>query len=327
MGTKDAVTKKYMSDSKRFADVFNYYVYGGKQVIKSENLTEMDPTEIAILPMLKKVFSKQKFRDVLKRCMVKTGDKVVYVLFGVENQSDIHYAMCVKNLLYDALNYAGQIDSKVKEHHDKKDLDGDEFLSGFSKEDTVIPVVTLTIYWGKEKWDGCIKLSDMFPRNTPKEIRALATDYKLNLLTPDNITDYKLFHTDIGDVMELIKRSDEPDALEKMAEERNGQWKLENESVLVLNSVINAGIMVNTQKGYVDMCKATSSLIEKGRMQGLIEGRVEGREEGREEGRVEESERVSKLYLYLLNSGKNEEMKKAMEDTDYRNALLKKLEM
>ena len=36
MGNKDIATKKYMSDNIRFADVFNYAIYGGRQ--KKEKL-------------------------------------------------------------------------------------------------------------------------------------------------------------------------------------------------------------------------------------------------------------------------------------------------
>ena len=36
MGKQDLLAKKYMSDNEKFADVFNYYLYNGKQVIKSE---------------------------------------------------------------------------------------------------------------------------------------------------------------------------------------------------------------------------------------------------------------------------------------------------
>lgn len=36
---------------------------------------------------------------------VMTDDKAAYVLFGVEAQTDIHYAMPVRNVIYDALQY------------------------------------------------------------------------------------------------------------------------------------------------------------------------------------------------------------------------------
>ena len=48
MGRIDIVTKNYMKNSTVFADAFNYFVYKGEQVIKPENLQELDTTEIAI---------------------------------------------------------------------------------------------------------------------------------------------------------------------------------------------------------------------------------------------------------------------------------------
>ena len=37
-------------------------------------------------------------------------DEAVYVVLGIENQDKIHYAMAVKNMLYDALQYAKQVE-------------------------------------------------------------------------------------------------------------------------------------------------------------------------------------------------------------------------
>ena len=36
MGDKDTVTKEYMQDSAVFADVFNFLLYDGEQIIKPE---------------------------------------------------------------------------------------------------------------------------------------------------------------------------------------------------------------------------------------------------------------------------------------------------
>ena len=40
----DTITKAYIKDVNIFSDIFNYYIYKGKQVIKPEELTERDPT-------------------------------------------------------------------------------------------------------------------------------------------------------------------------------------------------------------------------------------------------------------------------------------------
>ena len=38
-------------------------------------------------------------------------------------------------------------------HRQQKDLQGAEYVSGFSKEGKLTPVITIVIYWGKEPWD------------------------------------------------------------------------------------------------------------------------------------------------------------------------------
>ncbi len=82
-----------------------------------EQLTERDSAKMALpdgaddtaVPV-------QKFRDVQKLYTAMTDGKIEYVLYGVENQTEIHYAMAVKNNLYDALEYAGQVEEAAKSH-------------------------------------------------------------------------------------------------------------------------------------------------------------------------------------------------------------------
>lgn len=52
----------------------------------------------------------------MERCASMTDGKIEYVLYGVENQAEIHYAMAVKNNLYDALEYAGQVEKIARAH-------------------------------------------------------------------------------------------------------------------------------------------------------------------------------------------------------------------
>ena len=132
-------------------------------MILPEQLTERDSTKIA-LPYGADgaVVPVQKFRDVQKLYAAMTDGKIEYVLYGAENQAEIHYAMAVKNNLYDALEYAGQVEEAAKSHRkemkqkkeqgktsadeDRKTPSAGEFLSGFWKEDRLIPSITVTIF-------------------------------------------------------------------------------------------------------------------------------------------------------------------------------------
>ena len=117
MRQADALTKEYLSNNEIFADVFNYLIYDGQQRILPDNLIERDTSEIT-LPLGKRgeLATIQKFRDILKGCVTKEYKNTLYVLFGIENQSHIHYAMPVRNMLYDAINYSAQINEKTKQY-------------------------------------------------------------------------------------------------------------------------------------------------------------------------------------------------------------------
>lgn len=161
MGAIDAKAKQYMKRPNVFADLFNFLMYDGEKVLKPESLTEMDTTEIA-LPTMEdgKSYPVQKYRDVLKSSVIMEDNEAAYVLIlGVENQDKVHYAMPVKNMLYDALNYSSQVTAIGKSHKDAHDsMESAEFLSGMKKEDHLLPVVTLVVYFGQEPWDGPISI-------------------------------------------------------------------------------------------------------------------------------------------------------------------------
>ena len=115
MADKDTVTKEYMQDSAVFADAFNFLLYGGRQVIRPEQLRPLDTTAIA-LPYGSEGQPEpiQRFRDVLKMVTAMEDGKRAYLVLGIENQSQIHYAMPVRNMLYDAIQYMTQVEEHIR---------------------------------------------------------------------------------------------------------------------------------------------------------------------------------------------------------------------
>ena len=61
-----------------------------------------------------------KYRDNLDYLSAMQDDHVAYLLLGIENQAEIHHAMAVKNMVYDALQYASQVEKAAKSHREKK---------------------------------------------------------------------------------------------------------------------------------------------------------------------------------------------------------------
>ena len=122
MGKVDTVTKKYLRQSSVFADIFNFYLYEGRQVINPEQLRELDPAELSVpYGADQRGEPVQRYRDLFKALSAMEDQRAAYLLLGIESQDEVHYAAPVRNLLYDALQYARQVDETARIHREKKD--------------------------------------------------------------------------------------------------------------------------------------------------------------------------------------------------------------
>ena len=117
----------------------------------------------------------------------------------MENQDKIHYAMAVKNMLYDALQYAKQVEESKRSYRDnsktkeeKVRLNSEEFLSGFRKADRLMPVVTLVVYFGDKEWDGAKSIHEMLSVDNEK-LLSYIPDYSINLIEPAKISRIEYF--------------------------------------------------------------------------------------------------------------------------------------
>ena len=297
MGNKDNVTKTYMKNSAVFADAFNFYIYQGEQVIKPDDLSELDTAESVIISDIAdkinsvsksdSAVSEQKFRDVLKSAVFMRHDDKVCVVLGIENQSDIHYAMPVRNFVYDALQYAGQVRKTALAHkNDRHSMSHAEFLSGFSKGDTLTPVVTLVVYYGAEKWNGPRSIHDMIKCND-KHFMEYVQDYRINLIEPANIEPAELdkFTTSLKKVLGYIKYSNNKQDLLSFI--TNNDMTVDIDAARVINAVTKTHIEIPDEAKEVDMCKAIEDLINDSKAEGMLEGRNAGRLEGINQGRLE----------------------------------------
>ena len=317
MGTADIVTKEYMRENTVFADAFNYLIYNGKKVIDPAKLTEIDSTEIA-LPfgnaekvkaekkrkeqeaewssvknesVRKKNTSRvgvkmdavQKYRDVFKSMVIKQDEKTSYVLLGIENQTDVHYAMPVRNVIYDALQYGRQVADIAADHRrNKKDFPGKsngEYLSGFFKEDHIRPIITLVIHFGAEEWDGPLSLHEMMATRD-MEILSFVENYRIHLIDPAKLTEEELdkFSTSLKEVMGYIKY---PKDKEKLLEflRTDTRKTIEMNAARVIKMITNTPIEVSEEMEEIEMCKAIEDLIleseEKGEKKGEAKGMIE----------------------------------------------------
>lgn len=252
-----------------FADAFNYFIYGGEQVISPECLEELDTREINV-PYGGEKGAKQpvqKTRDVIKSVIAMMDKRTAYLLLAVENQSNIHYAMPVKNMVYDALQYAKQVEEAVASHKmsgDYKGVDSDEYLSGFMKADRLLPVVTLVIYFGSQNWDGPLSIHEMFLEQDAR-VLALVPNYRINLLAPASIEDYDFekFQSSLKEVLLFIKYARDKDELKKVLDADESFRHLGRNEVAVLNACVGAKIKVNESEEAIDVCLAIEQMNEE----------------------------------------------------------------
>ena len=275
MGKLDISAKKFMSDSDRFADAFNYIMPDGWQV-EAKDLKELDTNLFEIPYGINAKEPVQRVRDLVRSMIIKYDDRAVYVIGGLENESKVNYAMPVKALILDMLNYTKQIREAEKSYKKQKEY-GDsnsEFLSGFHKEDKLIPVITLTIHFGNQKWDGPRNIREMFSETDPRIMRFLP-DYEINLISPNEIDDFSDFDSDLGVVLSYIKASVDKKELRDLTSSDERFRRVERDAYHVLNEATDSKLKMIVKEGKIDVCTAIKEIREEGIEEGIDQSRVE----------------------------------------------------
>ena len=319
MGVIDTEGKRYLFNNDIFADAFNYLVYGGKQVIKADELREIDTTELALPYGNGAKVPVQKYRDILKLWDAKMDDAAIYVILGTELQDKVHYGMPVKDGLYDMLGYSNQIDEirrSYRNQNGKNDTDGklvidgdslkikltsEEFLSGLRKGDKLIPIITAVVYLGDTPWDGPRSLHDMLDFKNDA-IKDFVPDYKINLISPADMDDdeFAKFNTDLGFAMNVIKhQSDNADEIIGATNHR----KIDRDTAVFLNTAVKLNLEYEEETGGVDMCLAMEKKEKRDEVNGAIKGmRIAGMSDNDIVAQIIKNFNVTKEYVLALLS-------------------------
>ena len=191
--------------------------------------------------------SAQKHRDLLKFAAMMQDSYANYVILGVENQMEVHYAMPVRNMVYDALQYDKQVAMIAADNRRNKRFssgtmrNNGEFLSGFLRTDKILPVITLTLYFGTEPWDGPLSLREMYSINDSK-LLDFVPDYRVQLIQPMTLSedDFEKFHTSLREVLQTIKYSVDAQKLTEYIAQNERMHRLDLSAANVINTV--AGI-------------------------------------------------------------------------------------
>ena len=270
MGQKDAAEKILEDYQDVFADILNVLVFQGKQVVKPEELCETK-----VLSHYKAEDGKlhEQERDVAK-LWKKEG--IIFSLCGLENQTVIDPDMPLRVIGYDGAAYRGQLLAREKEVQR-------------------YPVMTLVLYYGKQRWKTSKNLKERI--HVPKALEGYVSDYRANIFEISYLTEQQI----------AMFRSDFQIVADYFVQMRKNQGYKENKKIirhvdamLKFLSVFTGDqdyekLKLSKDQGGINMCVVLQEAIERGRKQGIECGKKEGIEfgirEGIERGRREGIER------------------------------------
>lgn len=289
---QDIEWKEYFADNDRYADIINGIGCGGRQIIAGNNLQELD-TQVGFLSVPKLIrrrnykkisYNKRSRKIKIRDTLRKAAFGMNFAIIGIENQESIDYSMPLRNMSYDVGEYdkqAAKIRREVRKKH--KGLRSSEYLYGFRKESRINPVVTFILYSGLEEWDGPETLHEMIDfSDIPENIAGMVPDYRINLIEIRKINDTSVFKTDVRQVFDFIRCSENKKELKSLVESDEYYSSMEEDAFDIVAHYTNAVELIGMKDYYsgkdgkVDMCKAIKELIEDGREEGLEEGREEG---------------------------------------------------
>ena len=185
MGQKDLYQSDFYEDKARFADVFNGILFDGEEVVKPQELEEVDSIMVSLENRKQ---AKQVICDKIRRW--KGSYLSVLVL---ENQSYVDYSMVFRIMEAEAIGYRKQQrDRYRKRYRSNVRFCSDEYLSRMKKGEKFIPIITLVLYLGKDRiWDGETNLYGMLELR--EELKPYVNNFKLNLFDYHEHKDFRMF--------------------------------------------------------------------------------------------------------------------------------------
>lgn len=296
MGKEDILLKSYLGDARRYADLWNGALFGGRQLVRPEGLEEASP----VLLKERETFL-EKRRDLV---MKQNREGQRFAVLVAENQKTVDYSMAIRVMLEEALAYYSQVKSirKANEEADRKCrerksrkvyADAGERLYMFRKTDKLKPIATLVVYWGEGEWTGARSLHDIVDFGGEKDpfsdrLKKLVPEYPLHFLDLNAFRHFEYFKTELGPFLELYQKRNDKEGFRKYVEAHKKSWKMDRESLYVFSHMTNSRNLKELMKKEEEeeenkMCKAIDGWIEDVKAEGKTEGKMEGKTEGKTE--------------------------------------------
>lgn len=276
----DLCAKEFYSDDERYADLINGIGCGGKQIVKKEDLQPLD-THAGIYKLrgFQRRWQGKRQRAGTRDLIRRTAFGMNFAVIGIENQEELDYALSLRTMSYDVREYeaqAAKIRRKIRKS--EKRMTSGEYLYGFAKDSRIHPVITFVLYYGEKEWDASRDLHGIIDfSEIPKPLRSFVQNYQVHLVEVRKLQDTSVFHTDIRQVFDFIRCSNDPQKLKELVESDPAYQNLEEDAYDM--AVLYAQIEVLAEKkelyrekGGINMCKGAEGLIQMGKEEGIAQG-------------------------------------------------------
>ena len=319
---RDVNEKYYLNDRYRIADLLNGYFFHGIQYIAPEDVKEAG-TQLVYVAENHSSDSAKDDMTVLRDhdLLHKIIHGANYFIFSLEDQNYLDPSMVLRSLEYTVGEYVRQRHEIQKMHDRKKDLKGDEYLSRFSVQDFLKPVAVVVIFFGDGEWKGASTLHELLDwTDIPEEWKELFLDYRMHLIEVQKIEDLELFHSDLKLLFGFLESKNNKEKLKGFLNENHDELlEVPQDLFMVMASLSNTRQLRELQKeqksqekGWkVNMCKAIDDMLEDSRNDGLRIGIEKG------------EERINKLKFFLITENRLDDLKRAVQDKEFQNMLLK----
>ncbi len=226
---KDITEKRLERYPDVAADIIDGIMYDGNLVVVAEDLVRL-PANVFLNDNRQNVYERE--RDIL---FLNKKDGCRYAFYGIENQTEADNTMPLRIMEYDGAVYREQVKEYQNENNKNRHS---AYVRTIHKEQKLIPVVTIILYYGKE-WDGPRSIKDMFNLEGREKLLTYLSDYKINVIELGKKTGlHKKFRSDFRYVVQYMEARGNRVALNDFFMQSSKDMRHKEECIDVLRSIM-----------------------------------------------------------------------------------------
>lgn len=320
---KDIARKRYFRNKERQADLLNAVMrqlseahesWDEADKLYAENFTDLGTEFYTVTEHQDGKYSRSRTTDVSS--LVTDGR--FQCCFMLENQELTDYKMTERILNCESIWYHEMVNEFRRLHKERKDwFDREEKLCGFLKDDKLIPVISLVLYYGFEEWKGSTNLKQVLRlEGLPKGLEMLINDYRIHVIDVCRFAHLEWLRTDLHETFGFIRYAAQPEKLRRFVSENEEAF-----AHLSKDAYDFIAFQTGTRKlemfkkecmredGDCNMCKAIDEMEKMAERRGEIRGEKRG------------EEKLAKLMELLLQDNRVQELQRVAGNAAYRSQL------